>query len=39
MGHYVFFVLEILFAVAVVTWGVLTLRRMDRNKKEPDRSD
>jgi hypothetical protein len=34
MVHYVFFALELLFAAVVITWGVLTLRRMKRRSKK-----
>ncbi len=39
MTHYVFFALEIAFAIGVAIWGITTLRRMDRNKKAPDKAD
>lgn len=39
MTTYVFFALEIAFAVAVAIWGITTLRRMDRNKKAPDKTN
>ena len=39
MTHYVFFALEIAFFIAVAIWGITMLRRMDRNKKPPNKVD
>ncbi len=38
MSHYIFFALEIAFAIGVAIWGITTLRRMDRNKKPPGKA-
>lgn len=39
MGHYIFFALEITFAIVVITWGVRKLRRMKRSPVETDSTD
>lgn len=39
MGHYIFFALEIAFAIVVITWGVCKLRRMKRPPAEIDSTD
>ena len=39
MSQYIFFALEIAFAIGVAIWGITTLRRMDRNKKALDKAE